>query len=265
MTELRHLGVQPFTRRWAVAPESNRSCFVGNSPVGRVDRDGRMWSGVSHLPPVEVNEGDPDSQASTWSISELLNGPGTQAESMAGRALEASILAPPPGNTITVIPLADSPAAAKPYVCSTCGKAFKRRYDNEKHMRIHSGEKPFACEAEGCGKTFSQRSSLTSHMRMHTGERPYACKLEGCDKTFSYQGSLTAHMKAHTGERPYACTSEGCGKTFSERAKVKSHMQIHASIIKDSCEFPGCYIQFSRENNKRGHERKFHPGWQRPK
>ena len=36
-----------------------------------------------------------------------------------------------------------------------------------------------------CKKKVTQGPSLQKHMRVHTGDRPYKCDFEGCDKAFT--------------------------------------------------------------------------------
>ncbi|XP_078606291.1 uncharacterized protein LOC144878986 [Branchiostoma floridae x Branchiostoma japonicum] len=55
--------------------------------------------------------------------------------------------------------------------CGECDKEFRQLTDMKRHVRTHTGEKPFGCE--DCGKQFSVLSQLKIHMRTHTGEKPY--------------------------------------------------------------------------------------------
>ena len=83
----------------------------------------------------------------------------------------------------------------KDYCCRYCGEKFATSSggDLEKHLRTHSGERPYQCEH--CGKAFKTNSDLKKHLRTHSGERPYQC--EHCGKGFTQNSSLKKHLRTH--------------------------------------------------------------------
>ena len=68
---------------------------------------------------------------------------------------------------------------------------------------IGTGEKPYYCPIDGCVRRFSRSDELPRHMRTHTGQKPFQCRI--CMRFFSRSDHLTTHIRTHTGEKPFSC------------------------------------------------------------
>jgi len=93
------------------------------------------------------------------------------------------------------------------YMCNlpTCGDTFPTLFSLKRHMKRHTGEKPFVCDwmenGISCSRRFAEKSTLKRHFRTHTGEKPYKCSHPDCDKTFADRANCHRHELTHRNRR----------------------------------------------------------------
>ncbi|XP_073791795.1 zinc finger and BTB domain-containing protein 7C isoform X2 [Danio rerio] len=103
--------------------------------------------------------------------------------------------------------------------CPICNKVIQGAGKLPRHMRTHTGEKPYMCTI--CEVRFTRQDKLKIHMRKHTGERPYICL--HCNSKFVHNYDLKNHLRIHTGVRPYQC--EHCYKSFTRSDHLHRHIK----------------------------------------
>ena len=71
---------------------------------------------------------------------------------------------------------------------------YSTRYEASKGPRRR--KRYIICGYDDCKREFTKAWNFLDHARMHTGEKPYACDI--CDAKFTQKGNLTKHMKKHS-------------------------------------------------------------------
>ncbi|XP_064166073.1 zinc finger protein 148-like [Anguilla rostrata] len=109
---------------------------------------------------------------------------------------------------------------SKSHVCEHCSAAFRTNYHLQRHVFIHTGEKPFQCNQ--CDMRFIQKYLLQRHEKIHTGEKPFRC--DECGMRFIQKYHMQRHKRTHSGEKPYQC--DYCHQYFSRTDRVLKHKRM---------------------------------------
>jgi len=113
-------------------------------------------------------------------------------------------------------------------VCHICKKVFSRKADCNRHLRLHTGVRPYPCEVPGCGKRFSQYTALKTHRNVHTGQKPFRCEFTGCKATFGDPSSCARHRREiHNPTTPFKCPIPGCSSSIRRSSSFRTHLKKH--------------------------------------
>uniref|UniRef100_A0A0P4ZLW2 Zinc finger protein n=1 Tax=Daphnia magna TaxID=35525 RepID=A0A0P4ZLW2_9CRUS len=109
------------------------------------------------------------------------------------------------------------------HLCDECGRTFVIKAQLRAHQLRQHKAVPGNHLCEQCGRSFRFARYLNRHMSLHSSEKPHVCRY--CDKAFRLKPVLIKHIRTHTGEKPYKCTV--CGRCFRQRTTYATHLKMH--------------------------------------
>lgn len=111
----------------------------------------------------------------------------------------------------------------KPFECAVCMKKFSRKYTLNNHIKTHNSKLKLCCSK--CRWDFSKEFEMIDHETICT-HRQYECDL--CKYRTMYKHCLVRHMRTHTSEYPFECSV--CYKSFKQKHSLRQHSRTHSKL-----------------------------------
>ncbi|XP_035638330.1 zinc finger protein 711-like [Oncorhynchus keta] len=133
------------------------------------------------------------------------------------------------------------------HVCVECAKGFRHPSELKKHVRTHTGEKPYHCQH--CEFRCADQSNLKTHIKSkHGAELPFKCG--HCPQAFPDERELQRHMEIFQGHKTHQCPH--CEHKSTNSSDLKRHIiSVHTKDFPHKCDV--CEKGFHRPSELKKH------------
>merc|ERR1719281_2102255 len=116
------------------------------------------------------------------------------------------------------------------FPCRLCDAVFPNLRALKGHNKEHMDRPPYICNVGTCAYSSNDKSTLARHMRTHTGEKPFECTI--CKFGFTTKANCERHVKNKHGKNSPS-QLDGLDALVEEGVRFCREEEVHLAILGD--------------------------------